>query len=154
GGVPSLALAAAATFSVSDMAGNATTTATGSPASITVDRIIPTLAGGNQSATPTNQTTLTFTISSIVPAGTPEPIDCATLTAADLTLTRATFVGLSAAQTTTTQCTITLTSTIAAGASNTSVAGLSGTFGVNDLAGNVATTASGFPITWTVDLQN
>ena len=27
-------------------------------------------------------------------------------------------------------------------------------FGVNDLAGNVATTASGFPITWTVDLQN
>src|SRR5439155_22202817 len=81
-----------------------------------------------------------------------EAISCATLTAADLTLTRATFV--SSTQSTASLCTVLLTSTVAAGATTTSVVAVAGGFGVNDLAGNVATTASGFPITWTVDLQN
>ena len=139
-------LTAAGTFSVADQAGNATTTTAGSPAIGHVDRQGPTLTGGGQSATPTSNPALSFTISGN------ENITCSTITAADLTLTNATFT--SSAQTTASLCTVALTSTIGAGASGTSSAAIAGGFSVTDTAGNAATTASGFPLTWTVDRAN
>ena len=132
-------------FSVSDTAGNAQTVVAGSPASVVVDRQGPTLTGGGHSTTPTNSTALSFTISGN------ENINCATLTSADFTLTAATFA--SSTQTSPSLCTIVVTSTIGSGATGTSTVALSGGFGATDTLGNTTTTASGFPMSWTVDRQ-
>jgi hypothetical protein len=129
------------TFTTTDRVGNTVTTVT----TVVLDHTPPVLTGGGQSTSPTNTAALSFTISGN------EPITCSTLTAADLTLTNATFV--SSTQTNTTTCTVAITSTFTAGQAGTSSVALSGAFGVTDTAGNAATTATGFPMTWTVDLQ-
>jgi hypothetical protein len=50
-------------------------------------------------------------------------------------------------------CAVALTSTIAAGSYGTSTVAVSGSFAVSNLAGTSASTASGFPMSWTVDRQ-
>ena len=135
-----LQIAAAA---AQDASGNSSTAS--STLSYTLDTVAPTLTGGGQSTTPTNSTALSFTISGN------ENISCSTLTSSDFTLTNASFV--SSTQTTASLCTIALTSSIGAGSTGTSTVALSGTFGATDTAGNSATIASGFPMSWTVDRQ-
>ncbi len=135
-----LQIAAAA---AQDASGNSSTAS--STLSYTLDTVAPTLTGGGQSTTPTNSTALSFTISGN------ENITCSSLAAGDFTLTAATFA--SSTQTSPSLCTIALTSTIGAGSTGTSTVALSGTFGATDTAGNSATTASGFPMSWTVDRQ-
>ena len=111
----------------------------------TLDNTAPTLTGGGQSATPTNNPALSFTINGN------ENINCATLTAADFSFGGTATFG-SSTQSTPSSCAIALTSSIGPGTSGTSTVNL-GAFSVSDTAGNTATTASGFPMSWTLDRQ-
>ncbi|HEY8870653.1 MAG TPA: SdrD B-like domain-containing protein [Candidatus Limnocylindrales bacterium] len=133
-------VALSGSFGATDTAGNnQATVSSGIPMSWTVDRQAPTLAGAAVTTTPTSSTALSFTITGN------ENVTCSTLTSSDFTLANATFV--SSTQTSPTVCTEAITST-----QGTTTVALSGTFGATDTVGNTATTASGFPISWSIDL--
>ena len=129
-------LRAAQGFSVEDAHGNARTSiSAGSPASVVVtiaDVTAPVLTLAAVQAN-VSGSTVAFTLSGN------EAIDCTTLTASDLGLTNISQVD-SVTQTTPSRCTVTVTVSIAAGASGVATLRASGTFSVEDSAGNAATT--------------
>jgi hypothetical protein len=109
----------------------------------------PTLTGAAVTASPTNSTALRLTITAN------RNINCNTISTTsgvDLTLTGATFASVTGG-TSSLVCTVNITTTVANNTSGTSSVALSGAFSVSDTNGIVATTASGFPIAWTVDRQ-
>ncbi|MGI9117634.1 MAG: beta strand repeat-containing protein, partial [Gaiellales bacterium] len=139
-GQGAVTIAPSGSFSVNDLAGNATTTAGGTDRSITYDTVAPTLTlqqGGAQ-ADPTNSSSITFTLTAN------ETLDAATCTSADFTIANGSITNVSCSGST---CTITVT---AASQGDVTI-GLAGGFTVADLAGNTATTAGGTDRTVTYD---
>lgn len=83
-----------------------------------------------------------------------EPINCATLTSADLTVTNIDSVD-SVTQTTQSRCTISATSSVQPGDSGTSSVRASGSFSVSDTAGNARTSiSSGSPASTVVTIAD
>ncbi|MEY4365574.1 MAG: hypothetical protein RLZZ305_918, partial [Actinomycetota bacterium] len=104
---------------------------------VTIDRTAPTITLSTTSANPTRSTGLSFTVS----AG--ETLNCATVASSDFTLTN--ISGIGAVSTGANSCSFTAQSSVAMGQSASSGIAASGTFAVADVAGNVASSATGSP---------
>ena len=134
-----------------DTAGNTGPAAAAAAATVTIDRTAPTLTLAAVTASPTNSTSLSFTLA----AG--EALDCSTISTAngtdfDLTNIIAPLGTITGSGTTT--CTIAATSSVAAAASGSSTLTRATSFSVADDAGNAQTLiSSGSPASVTVDRQ-
>ena len=137
-------VAASGAFSVADEAGNATTTVTGAP-SVTLDRIAPIVSLSALTANPAHGTALVFALT----AQAGEALDCATLTSADLVISRGSLAGVT--RISDTECEIAVTSSVGAGARGTTSLTAAAGFSVSDMAGNIDTTLDGPPAGVVVD---
>jgi hypothetical protein len=143
GGAVTSTLTAASTFSMTDTAGNAQTTLTGSPQSmaVTIDTTAPTVTLAAMAAT-SGSGTVTFTVTGN------EPISCSTLSTTSGT--DFTFTGISSlsgiAQTSPTVCTITAISTASlVGETATATIAAASSFSITDTTGNAQTTLTDSP---------
>ena len=127
-------IAPSTTFSVSDLVGNAQTSAGGTDRSVTYDATAPTLALEQVAgqADPTNATPVNFAL------GADEALDVATVGAGDFAVTNGTLGTIDCSGTPTT-CTIPVTPT----ADGAVTIAPSTTFSVSDLVGNAQTSAGG-----------
>jgi predicted RNA-binding protein with TRAM domain len=152
GGATVSTLTAAGSFSMTDTAGNAQTTLTGSPKSVTVtlasDSTAPTVTLAVVSAT-SSSVSISFTVTGN------EAITCSTLSTtagADFTLTNISSID-SIVQTSSTVCTVNATSSATAGGGATvSTLTAAGSFSMTDTAGNAQTTLTGSPKSVTVTI--
>ena len=150
GAMGTSSLGEAGSFSVSDTAGNAQANiAAGAPASVVVDRQAPTVTLAATTVSPTNSTSLTFTLTGN------ENLNCATLSTGsgiDFTFSNISSIG-SITGTGTPFCTITATSW-SRPARGTSSLAEDGSFSVSDTAGNPQVNISaGSPASVVVDRQ-
>jgi hypothetical protein len=143
GGAITSTLTAASTFSMTDTAGNAQTTLTGSPQStaVNIDTTAPTVTLAASAAT-SGSGTVTFTVTGN------EPIACSTLSTTSGT--DFTFTGITSlsgiAQTSPTVCTITAISTASlVGETATATIGAASSFSITDTTGNAQTTLTASP---------
>src|SRR6185295_8281915 len=130
-----------------DSAGNGSTAS--STLSYTVDTVAPTLTLAAVTTSPTNSTSLTFTLTGN------ENLDCSTISTVagtDFTFTNISSIG-PITGTGTPTCTIPATSSIVSGATGTSSLTRASTFSVSDLAGNAQTAVAGSPASVVVDRQ-
>ncbi|MGH2966308.1 MAG: RHS repeat-associated core domain-containing protein [Solirubrobacterales bacterium] len=144
-------MAKAGGFGAADTAGNNQATVSGLPMSWSVDRQAPSYTLAAATASPTNVTALSFTLT----AQSGETLDCATLSTAsgtDLTVTNGSSTFGTITGTGTNICTIPVASTIASDTTGTTSLTTSASFSVADQAGNATTTiAAGAPASIIVD---
>ena len=122
---------------VQGAADNTKTNETVSAPTVTIDRTAPTITISTSTASPTRSLSLSFALS----AG--ESLNCATVAQSDFALTN--ISGIGAVATGSNSCSFSAQSSVATGTSAASSITASGSFGVADIAGNVATTATGSP---------